>query len=345
MFFNKKKKNLMLELRNKILNGDLEFNKTAEDNYVNAVIMDVGTKLGAYSLIVTSDGSCSLYFQKGGGIIGAGEHKNVQYVCKILLNKARDLLENPVLYEDCPLPKDNHYNIHIVTRNGVCKFTGKEDTLLDQNNSTILFTLCNNIITQLRLIDEKKNVPFTNDEILINFIKENNYEAFILALEELKNPDAVSEEKSALMISAYIGNKEIMKKLIQEGASLTYCDSTGLNPLMIACYLGKADLIEILANEETLESKDEAGFTPLMFACNAGKLDCVKLLIDMNADVNAKDNEESTPLMFASQNGYNSIVSYLLEKGADKNHVGKHGLEAIDFASKNNHISTVDLLM
>lgn len=196
----------------------------------------------------------------------------------------------------------------------------------------------------IRLLDERKNLPFSNDEILINFIKENNVVAFNHALDELDNPNATEGDKSALNIATQIGNKEIIKRLKSKGADISYKDSTGLNSLMVACYLGKADLINELVNDDTINSRDNTGYTPLMFACNAGQFECVKELIALNANMNAKDNEDSTPIMFAAQHGYDSIVKYLLENGADKNTVGKYGLKAIDFAIQNRHSSTIKVL-
>ncbi len=111
----------------------------------------------------------------------------------------------------------------------------------------------------------------------------------------------------------------------------------------IRCYLGKADLINELVNDNTINSRDNTSYTPLMFACNAGQFECVKELIALNANINAKDNVDSTPIMFAAQHGYDSIVEYLLEN-ADKNTVGKHGLKAIDFAIQNKHSSTIKVL-
>jgi hypothetical protein len=344
MFFKKKNENPLLELRKNMLSGDIQVNETIGINQVIAVIIDIGSKMGGYCLVAVSDGSCSLYFENGGGIIGAGQHKNVQYVSRILLTEANDLMDNPVLQFKTDIPKDKNFIIHILTKNGKYEFVGKTNDISEQSNSGRLFYLCSNVITQLRLLDERKNLPFSNDEILINFIKENNFLAFNNALDDLGNPNAIEGDKSALIIAAHVGNKDIIKKLKSKGADISYKDSTGLNALMVACYLGKADLIDELVNDDIINSKENTGYTPLMFACNAGQFECVKKLIALNANVNEKDNEDSTPIMFAAQHGYDSIVKYLLESGADKYMVGKHGLKAVDFAIQNKHSTTIKVL-
>jgi hypothetical protein len=45
--------------------------------HIFGVIMDMGMDLGTATLAVFSDGSVSLYYSSGGGIIGAGEHERV----------------------------------------------------------------------------------------------------------------------------------------------------------------------------------------------------------------------------------------------------------------------------
>ena len=291
-----------------------------------------------------SDGTCSLYFEKGGGIIGAGGHKNVRYVSEILLKQANEFCEQAVSLTQFDFPKKNNFIVHILTKKGNYEYTGNTVSLPDGNKSTLLFYLCNSVITQLRLLSERNNKPFSDNEILINFIKEQNYSAFSDAIEDLNNPNAIEGDKSALLISTLIGNKEIAEKLINKGADIKYKDSTGLNCLMAASFLGRVELIERLTDNSTLNASDNKGQTPLMFACNAGKYECAKLLLELQAEVNIRDKEGSTPIMFAAQNGYDPIVKLLLEKGADKDIKGNHGFRAIDFALQNKHASCVDLL-
>lgn len=344
MFFCRKKKNPLLELRKQILNGENKIIESIGENEVSAVILDVGTDKGAYSLLVISDGTCSLYYENGGGIIGAGGHINVQYVSKILLEEANEFCDKPVSSMNCNFPDINEFFVHILTKRGNYESTGNTNALSDGNRSTVLFYLCNNVITQLRLLSERNNRPFSNDEILINFIKENNYSAFNDALEDLNNPNAIEGGKSALLVATFIGNKEIVEKLINKGADIKYKDNTGMNPLMAASYLGKTELLDNLADVTTLNTGDNHGQTPIMFACNAGNYKCVKSLIEMHAEINLRDKEGSTPIMFAAQYGYDPIVKLLLENGADKDLKGNHGMKAIDFALQNNHMATVDLL-
>src|SRR4051812_36845531 len=51
---------------------------TSADRPVWAVLMETGFPEGTATLASMSDGSSSLYFSGGGGIIGGGEHENVR---------------------------------------------------------------------------------------------------------------------------------------------------------------------------------------------------------------------------------------------------------------------------
>lgn len=343
--FSKKQENPLLELRNKILSCETEFEDYYGSKQISAIVTDIGSNKGGTSLLCIADGSCSLYFEKGGGIIGTGAHKNVNYVAKIFMDHISHLIENPVNAFDLNFPKKDFFSVKILTKDSKYQITGEiTDNLSDNTTPGKAFILANDVITQIRLITQNDYKEFSNDEILISFIKHNYYEAFRMTLEDLNNPNALEEDKSALIISVYTGNVKIVEMLINHGADINYKDKTGMNSLMFACFLGKHDLINLLAIESTLNSKDNFGYTPLMFACNAGKYECVEMLINLKAEINAKDNDNSTAIMFASQHGYDSIVKLLLKHGADKNIVGNHGLSALDFAMQNKHSSTIKIL-
>lgn len=343
--FNKTPENPLLELRTKILSCETKLEEYSGPKQISAIVTDIGSKKGGISLLCIADGTCSLYFEKGGGIIGTGAHKNVYYTAKIFMNRITQLIENPVDAFNINFPKNDIFSVKILTKDLKYEIEGEiTDSLSGSTIPGMAFILANDVITQIRLIAQNEYKEFSNDEILISFIKHNYYEAFLMALEDLNNPDALEEDKSALIISVYTGNIRITELLIRHGADLNYKDKTGMNSLMFACFLGKHDLVNLLSDASTLNSNDNFGYTPLMFACNAGKYECVEKLINLKADVNAKDNDNSTAIMFAAQHGYDSIVNLLINNGADKSITGNHGLTALDFAIQNKHNSTIALL-
>ncbi|MBL4575724.1 MAG: hypothetical protein JKY51_06460 [Opitutaceae bacterium] len=65
-------------MRNLVLNSNPDEMPWLKGKKVWAVMMETGFPESAYTLIASADGSASIYFSNGGGIIGAGEHENVR---------------------------------------------------------------------------------------------------------------------------------------------------------------------------------------------------------------------------------------------------------------------------
>ena len=78
-------------LRSMALNLKAEDLGLSPKNYPNEVwgiLMETGFKNDSYTLLVLADGTTSLYFSNGGGIIGAGTHETVKKASLNLLIEA-----------------------------------------------------------------------------------------------------------------------------------------------------------------------------------------------------------------------------------------------------------------
>lgn len=96
----------MSELRAKAFNvahSELELEE-AQTGPVWAVFMETGFPEALISLLVFADGSTSLYFGNGGGVIGAGEHEAVRVASASMLREAAASLPllSPVDGPDLP---------------------------------------------------------------------------------------------------------------------------------------------------------------------------------------------------------------------------------------------------
>ena len=82
---------------------------------------------------------------------------------------------------------------------------------------------------------------------------------------------------------------------------------------------GDRQLVEkLLAEGASVNERDALGGTPLHDAAWSGDLAIVKLLIDRGAEVNARHREAgSTPLHYAVITNHRDIVELLIAKGAD----------------------------
>jgi ankyrin repeat protein len=344
--FGFKKKGPLLELRNKIISREVTVEKEIGNNKVYGILVEGGLEKGSFSLICFSDGTTSLYFDKGGGIIGAGDHQNVNIVSEILLEKSDEYLKSFTLNNNIlDLPDKNILSITILTKNNNYNLSSKIiSDKIEIPEVSELFYYANSVLTQIRLFQERKNKIFNEDEILINFIKENNLLAIERTLKRFNNPNAILDGKNALLIATLMQNIDSIKLLKIYGSDIYFQDNSGLNSIMAASYLGNELILKEIVTEKNIDLKDIEGFTSLMYACNSGNYECVKILLENKSNVNETANDNSTPIMFAAQKGYNEIIKLLLEFGADKSFKGNHGLSALDFAKQNNLKETINLL-
>ena len=66
--------------------------------------METGYEEAVATLVAVADGTTSLYFSNGGGVIGAGTHAAVAEASRALLETGRDALPALAPMEDPPLP-------------------------------------------------------------------------------------------------------------------------------------------------------------------------------------------------------------------------------------------------
>jgi hypothetical protein len=148
------------ELRSMVLNlkpKDIGLSKENFPHPVFALVMETGFPEGSFTLSVVADGSTSLYFSSGGGIIGGGEHENVREASGYLLSGAQHFYKKAKKVTDFPRPEPGKVIFYFITFDGVRSYTAKEDDLgNDEDELSDLFFAAHNVITELRKIEENK---------------------------------------------------------------------------------------------------------------------------------------------------------------------------------------------
>src|SRR5262245_49833724 len=94
---------IYIDLRRQVL-GLTPQSAAAPTATVVAVLMETGYPEAVATLVAVSDGSVSLYFSNGGGIIGAGEHAPVRSVAAKFLASAAAYVPRASLAGQFPLP-------------------------------------------------------------------------------------------------------------------------------------------------------------------------------------------------------------------------------------------------
>lgn len=91
----------------------------------------------------------------------------------------------------------------------------------------------------------------------------------------------------------------------------------GRQTLYLAAETGYDDLVRaLLENGASVEAPSMNGWTPLHAAAWSGHTETVRLLLDKGANIDAKAHYDNTPLHSAVQKGHESAVRELLERGA-----------------------------
>ena len=126
------------DLRAMVLNlSPSEIGLTPENfpHRVWGVVMETGLDAGYYTLVVLADGSTSLYFSTGGGIIGAGEHSSVREASTNFIGMANKSLDSANSASAFPPPNSGNTVFYFLTFNGTKTYTAPEIELGENRDS------------------------------------------------------------------------------------------------------------------------------------------------------------------------------------------------------------------
>ena len=176
-----------------------------------------------------------------------------------------------------------------------------------------------------------------------------------LLLEAGASPDFAGSEISVtpLCVACEQNQTEVVRELVNGGASPHALHNNAHTPLMVACWEGHDEIVEIMFTKTIFKStvnhksKDISQCTALHYACSRGYSSVVSMLLDADADPNEKDDEGKTPLMDACLAGHDNVVDVLLFKhvAIDCNAETKDGCTALYFASMTGNVRIVHKLL
>ena len=304
---------IFLKLREQILSSEpAQAGSLLEPSApVVGMLMETGHESAVVTLVTMADGTVSLYFSNGGGMIGLGEHEGPRTAALELLRLAGRFLAKAKAASRFELPSNGTTSFVFLTKMGAYSATALESDLGNGRHSlSPLFHKAQEVITQARLASA-----------------------------------GIERTSRELIGAAARGDETELTELLDRHANPNSADPSGLTPLMAAAHSGHVRILApLLEKGAEIEQKDSSGYTALMFACNAGRLDCADALIAKGASIHGEANDGSTPIMFSAQHGHDDIVRLLLNKGADPRKEGRHGLSAIGFAKQNGRAETRRIL-
>jgi hypothetical protein len=120
-----------------------------------AILMETGYETAASSLVVIADGSTSLYFSNGGGMIGCGEHAPVREAGARLLAAAEAHFELLTRVADTRLPEVGRVRFYARTFDGIVGAEGGEVDLGENRHPlSPLFMAGHDVITAIRVLQQ-----------------------------------------------------------------------------------------------------------------------------------------------------------------------------------------------
>jgi hypothetical protein len=148
-------------LRNQALatqRTEVGISQPTADAPVWGVLMETGYAGAIARLFTLADGTTSLYFSNGGGVIGGGAYKNVQDANAAFIKTANRFLPKLKPCESFPVPGVGHTIFYVLTDSGVYSSDSVREDVLGQgsNQFSPLFYSGQGVITQLRVMSESK---------------------------------------------------------------------------------------------------------------------------------------------------------------------------------------------
>ena len=143
------------QLRNLALS--LTSDQLQTDSPVLAVIMETGYPQAVATLVAVADGSSSLYFSNGGGIIGGGEYRQINDSSVALVKIAAKNQKKFFLTKTYPLPQTGYTRFYIVTDSGVFTDEVLEDDLGNEKHAlSPVFFQGHELISYIMALDEHR---------------------------------------------------------------------------------------------------------------------------------------------------------------------------------------------
>ena len=136
---------------------EIGLSRTDSNSPVWGMLMETGYAEGVVTLLAIGDGTVSIYFSTGGGIIGAGQHAEPRQVAEALLQMSPEFLPEFRPARDHTLPDVDRTKFFLFTFDGILVAEAAEDDLgNDRHTLSPLFHQAHKLITSVREIDEQR---------------------------------------------------------------------------------------------------------------------------------------------------------------------------------------------
>ena len=130
--------------------------ETASEGPLLALLLETGYPEAVATLVGLADGTTSMYFSNGGGMIGAGQHEDVAAATRRWLELGEQALDQlPQAPGEVLLPDEGMTQVVAVTETGLRAARAPEEELGGGGHPlSPVFYAGHDVITAIRLVDE-----------------------------------------------------------------------------------------------------------------------------------------------------------------------------------------------
>lgn len=122
-----------------------------------AVLFETGFEQAAVTLAALVDGTTSLYYSTGGGMLGSGSYAPVAQSARRLILEAEEYFQGMVPTNCYPLPDIGQVRFYVLTYQGSFTAEASEEELGEGNHElSSLFYIAHQVIASLRQISEQR---------------------------------------------------------------------------------------------------------------------------------------------------------------------------------------------
>ncbi|PYG89029.1 hypothetical protein LY28_00849 [Ruminiclostridium sufflavum DSM 19573] len=133
--------------------------KMGNDYQVFGAVVDMGVDKGkTATMICFIDGTASLYFSNGGGIIGAGQHEAVKKAVSTFLESCFQALPAMKKIDNIDtLPEENNHTFYLFTRAGIFSINIDIQNVDKSKEYKLLFSQSQLVLNEMRKVSKKNN--------------------------------------------------------------------------------------------------------------------------------------------------------------------------------------------
>ena len=156
----------------------------------------------------------------------------------------------------------------------------------------------------------------------------------------------VRDASGRTALAAAVNFPEVVKRLIEAGASVDIADNEEIAPLQLAARSGNLDVVSLLIEAGADPNRvDRRGTTPLLAAAQNRHPEVGARLLDAGANPNAKNRSDESPLFHAVAHRQHDLLVALLAAGANYEAVMTNGMMALGFTVSMAERSSTEALL